>query len=252
MKWVDGVSRRTFLGLLLAWGIGLLLSGCSWTPQTAETEIYFMRHGETTWNKARKLQGALPHPELTPFGVKLAEEAADGMRAQGISFDRVYASPLRRAWHTAEIVAAKCGTPPLADARIAEMNFGVYQGTSSAPEAYADDNIRAFFQAPEKYEPRGPGAESFDDVGARVAEFLEKELKPQEGRSRRILCVTHAFVLRALLRHLSGAPLADLYKGPKSPNCGVHVLRLKNGKFSVKETGRIFYDPALTQKLGAF
>jgi len=230
----------------------VLFSSCMPSPQGEVTEVYVMRHGETTWNRAKKFQGAYAFSELTPFGVKLAEDSAAGMAAAGIAFDRIYTSPLVRARQTAEIVSARCGPPPVDDARIAEMNLGIYQGTSSAPDSRVDDNIRAYFDHPEKYEPRGEGAESFEDVDRRVADFLEHELKPQEGRVRRILCVTHAFLMRALMRHLSGAPVSDFHHGAKAPNCCVHVLLLKNGRFTVKETGKVFYAPELAHKVGAF
>ena len=63
--------------------------------------IYVMRHGETPWNKERRLQGR-HGADLNEEGVLLAEITRDGMR--DIPFDICYTSPLVRARHTAEIV----------------------------------------------------------------------------------------------------------------------------------------------------
>ena len=50
-------------------------------------EVYFLRHGETTWNRAKVLQGSVPYTDLTKKGVRMAEETAKGMVSAGIRFD---------------------------------------------------------------------------------------------------------------------------------------------------------------------
>ena len=49
-------------------------------------EVYFLRHGETTWNRDKILQGSISHPDLTEKGVRMAEDTAKGMATAGISF----------------------------------------------------------------------------------------------------------------------------------------------------------------------
>lgn len=56
--------------------------------------LYMVRHGETDWNKAKKVQGRADIP-LNAYGRELAEKTAEGLR--GISFDLAYTSPLSRA-----------------------------------------------------------------------------------------------------------------------------------------------------------
>lgn len=55
--------------------------------------LYMVRHGETDWNKAKKVQGRADIP-LNAYGRELAEKTAEGLR--GISFDLAYTSPLSR------------------------------------------------------------------------------------------------------------------------------------------------------------
>lgn len=209
----------------------------------ADFEVYFLRHGETTWNMGKVLQGSISHPDLTWKGVRMAEATAKGFAAAGISFDRIYSSPYRRAFHTAEIIAGSTGQKPVADARIREMCFGKYEGVRYEKGSYPDDNFRCFFEEPERYVPIGDGAETFTDVGRRLRDFLDRELKPLDGRVERILCVAHSLVLKALVREYAGDSASDSAKRTLQRNCCVHVLRYAGGRFSLGDTGRIFYSP---------
>ena len=157
--------------------------------------ICFLRHGETLWNREKRIQGTTPHTDLTDFGVRLAEWTRDGLAARGIRFDRAYTSPLRRAAHTAEIILRGQGCPLVADARLREMAFGPYEGTTMGDGRWEDENIRAMFQDPENY--RAPdGAETFEAVAARLSDFLENELAPLEGTCRTVLAVSHGGLMR--------------------------------------------------------
>ena len=207
-------------------------------------EVYFLRHGETTWNRAKILQGSVPYTDLTKKGVRMAEETAKGMMSAGIRFDRVYTSPYRRARHTAEIVSAGgVGPEPVVDARIREMCFGRYEGVRYGKGDYPDDNLRQFFEDAERYVPNGDGAETFSEVGLRVRAFLEKEILPLDGTAERILCVTHSLVLKTLVREFAGDGASASAKKTLQPNCCVHVLKCADGRFALKETGRVFYSP---------
>lgn len=195
-------------------------------------EIYFMRHGETDWNRKRLIQGSTAWTDLTDAGVHAAEAARDGLLAAGIAFDRLYSSPYRRAMHTAQIVGAGLGLVPTEDARIREISFGPYEGTRYSEGAFKDDNIRACFMDPPSYAARG-GGESFDEVAQRVSDFLFSELAPLEGHAARVLAVAHGGVLRTVLRIATGLPLSDFWKGHQ-PNCCAHVLELVDGRLSLK------------------
>ncbi len=207
-------------------------------------EVYFLRHGETTWNRSKVLQGAISHPDLTDRGVKMAEATAHGLAEAGIKFDRIYASPLKRALHTAEIVGATTGMKPVVDSRLREMCYGRYDGVRYAKGDYIDDNLCCFFEDPEKYVPTGQGAESFDEVGKRVLGFLNDELLPLDGKVDKVLCVAHSLILKMIVRELAGPNASESARKPIQRNCCVHILGCDNGKFVLKETGRLFYDAA--------
>lgn len=202
-------------------------------------EVYFLRHGETPWNREKRIQGSTEWVDLSDCGVELAERTRDGMKAAGLTFDRVFSSPLRRALHTARIVAGGFGLEPEPDARIREMGFGRYEGTFMADGLFADDNIRACFRDPPAFVP--DGGESFDDVTARAREFFEDVLLPLEGKAERVLAVSHGAFMRAMVRHVTGRALKDYWQGVQ-PNCCVHVVSISGGKASVEAMSLSFLD----------
>ncbi|MGL4819909.1 MAG: histidine phosphatase family protein [Bacilli bacterium] len=90
------------------------------------TTICFVRHGQTDWNYNRIIQGREDIP-LNHTGIQQAEESA--LYLANESWDRVIASPLGRAVHTAEIIANKVGLKVVStDARLVERCFGDASG----------------------------------------------------------------------------------------------------------------------------
>lgn len=206
-------------------------------------DIYFLRHGETIWNREKRIQGITPHIDLTDFGVKLAEMTRDGIVARGLTFDRVYTSPLRRAVHTAEIICEGLGVQPILDNRLRERSFGIYEGYRIGAGNYKDENLRRCFEDPASYEPV-EGEESFLAVEERFGGFLHDELMPLEGKCKSILLVTHGAFMRSAMRYILKFPIDDYWKG-RQPNCCVHRVRLENGQCSVMEQSIVFYNEEL-------
>ena len=202
-------------------------------------EVYFLRHGQTEWNRLRRIQGATEWTDLSDEGVHDAEMVRDGLLARGLSFDRLYSSPYLRALHTARIIGEGLGLEPVVDSRLREMSFGPYEGTPYSDDNFVDDNIRACFKAPERYvAPRG-GADSFDAVAARVKDFLDAELAPAVEHCERVLAIAHGCVLRTVLRLVEGLPLADFWKGSQ-PNCCAHIVVYSDERFVLKERAILF------------
>ena len=201
-------------------------------------EVFFLRHGETEWNASKRIQGSTDWTDLTDAGVRVAEATRDGLRAKGLTFDRLYSSPYRRALHTAQIIGAGLGLEPIVDRRLCEISFGSYEGTIYSEGRFADDNIRCCFQDPPRYVAPA-GAESFDAVAARVKDFFDSELAPLVGRFTRVLAVAHGGILRTVLRLAAQIPLADFWKGTQ-PNCCSHIVDLSNGHLSLKARSVVY------------
>jgi probable phosphoglycerate mutase len=66
--------------------------------------FYFVRHGETDWNKAKKIMGQSDIP-LNENGILQAQAVAE--KIQALAIDVIVSSPLKRAWTTAEIIGNK-------------------------------------------------------------------------------------------------------------------------------------------------
>ncbi len=207
-------------------------------------KIYFLRHGETMWNREKLIQGRTPFTELTEFGIRLAELTRSGMNESGLTFDRIYSSPLKRAVQTAEILAD--GKAIVIDEHIVEMDFGVYEGTHNAVGKYVDDNIRSFFDNPSAFVPHG--GESLSEVEERFVAFLKDEIAPLEGRVDNILVISHGGALRLLIKWLMKLPKDEYWFG-RQPNCCVHIAECKDGDFSLIEASRVYYDPKVAEGL---
>ena len=201
-------------------------------------KVFFLRHGETEWNAAKRIQGSTEWTDLTDAGVRVAEATRDGMRARGLTFDRLYSSPYRRALHTAQILGAGLDLEPIVDRRLCEISFGPYEGTIYSEGRFADDNIRCCFQDPPRY-VAPEGAESFDAVAARVKDFFDSELAPLAGRFTRVLAVAHGGILRTVLRLAAQIPLEDFWKGAQ-PNCYSHIVDLTDSHLSLKARSVVF------------
>ncbi len=157
-------------------------------------EIYFVRHGETEWNRQHMLQGHSDIP-LNDAGLAGARKAARALK--DISFDRAFASPLARARKTAEIIASEhAGLKVEVNMDLIEMCFGKCEGLNLHKEELPEEEerlrqqLRRWFQDPEHADPV-PGGESVKEVKARCRHFLETVIAPLEDHCERILVVAH-------------------------------------------------------------
>ncbi len=203
--------------------------------------IYVTRHGETEWNTYWKLQGR-SDTVLNEKGREQASLTHKGFVEAGISFDRIYSSPLKRAVETAVLMTEKPEAEIIKDDRIIEFCFGKAEG-KTPDERNADPELKdfhLFFDEPEKFIP-GKGCESFESVLTRTAAFWEEEIKPLENSGiENILVVTHGGTMQSLLLHIDGRELKDYWK-TKMSNCTINKIVLKDGKFTLEYTGKVFY-----------
>jgi len=89
------------------------------------TIIYFTRHGETEWNRQLRFQGS-KNSELTEKGILAAELLSD--RIEELDLDCIIASPLKRAFQTAEIVKGKKDIEIIKNDGFKEINLGDFEG----------------------------------------------------------------------------------------------------------------------------
>lgn len=90
-------------------------------------QVYLVRHGETLWNAARRIQGQ-SDSALTEKGEQQAYQV--GQRVKNLGITHVITSDLGRTRRTAEIVADACGCSVLLDPRLRELNMGCWSSVS--------------------------------------------------------------------------------------------------------------------------
>ncbi len=175
--------------------------------------LYILRHGQTEWNAEHKLQGKTDI-RLNDVGRAMAEEARQ--KYQDTHFDVCYCSPMKRAYETAEILLRGRDVLIITDDRLAEMDFGDFEGIKYGP-LYPDCPIDAAFSAPEKYVARN-GAESFEALFARTGSFLREVAEPLLQNGRDILIVGHVTMNSSIICRLRGIPLERFWSA-RTENC---------------------------------
>lgn len=201
-------------------------------------KIYIVRHGQTDWNKARRIQGQVDIP-LNEFGRHLARETARGLR--DVRFDACFTSPLSRAKETAQIILAGRDVPVIDEPRLEEMSFGVYEGKCCAGDNWElPENFHRFFDGPDRYEAP-EGGESFGQVRDRTGAFLEELACRPEYADGQILLATHGAALAGLLCYIRRAPLADYWGVGVHKNCAVTEVEAKDGSFRILSENVVYY-----------
>lgn len=136
--------------------------------------IYLLRHGQTEWNRDKRLQGQ-GNSELTELGRAQAEIMA-GLLAREIPDPRAFrlvSSPLKRARETANAVAARLRLPMQFDARLAEIALGEWEGRFHR-EVHAECTSLLEGATAFDWYFRAPGGESFEAISGRVGAWLRE------------------------------------------------------------------------------
>ena len=165
-----------------------------------EKRVYLVRHGQTDWNLAKRLQ-ALSDIPLNENGIKQAEMVHLRLQSDGVEFDAVFSSPLSRARKTAEIVAKRSQVSIQVDERLREIALGDYEGLSEQDlkdelgQSYSDWRAKRF-------DDPAPSGEDFQSAYSRALEFLQERV--ERGENRNSLIVGHQGINMAISSAISG------------------------------------------------
>lgn len=207
-------------------------------------KIYFVRHGETPWNVERRMQGQSDIP-LNEFGCELAVKTGIGLT--DIAFDKVYASPLVRAYHTAELILGENKYSKeqeiIKESRITEIGFGVYEGLCCSPEGWnmPDDNFKNFFTNCSAYHAP-EGGEEFEEVMRRTQHFLDDLISDVSLRDKTILVVSHGAAIRGIVNCITNNPATDYWKGGVHKNCAVTIVNCNGKEMEIEVENKVYYD----------
>lgn len=176
------------------------------------TLLYLVRHGETDWNRERRIQGSTDIP-LNDTGRIQARRAGSLLARR--DWDGILSSPLSRAYETASIIAGQVGlAEPQTLDDIAERSYGEAEGLT-------DRQLSHRF-------PKGsevPGRESRGEVASRVIPALLQLAESHPGKH--FIVTTHGGVIRTVLNTV--APEAAVHRGVAISNGSIHSFRLNDG-----------------------
>jgi len=190
------------------------------------TRFIVIRHGETRWNLAARVQGHLDS-ELTPAGIEQADAIARRLAEE--PFDLLVSSDLGRAHETARRIAEVSGHAIRLDARFRERNFGAGAGLTYAEidQLYPDAFTRNREIDPDHAIPGGESRRAFQE---RVAHAFAALAADEPGK--RITVVSHGGVLGALYRHIHGIPVATPHRIAIA-NASYNALTFDGGRWTV-------------------
>jgi len=187
--------------------------------------LYYVRHGETDWNVAFRLQGQHDIP-LNAVGRGQAVRCGEILRDLFMRDDRdpaqldYVASPLVRARVTMELMRERLGLDPSryrTDTRLMEMSFGRWEGFTYA-ELHKHEDVALAAREHDKWNFALPGGESYEQLKQRVGAWYD-------AIDRDVVVSAHGGVARALIAHV-GVALPEAAAGS---NIGQGVVYVFSG-----------------------
>lgn len=168
--------------------------------------LYFVRHGETDWNREGRMQGSRDIP-LNELGRVQAEAVAPLLATvdPAVRTFSFVSSPQTRARATMMLVREKLGLPPetyAVDDRLRERSWGDWEGRTLQEVKLANPEATRAYKA-DRWNDPPPGGESYAMLSERISGWLSTLREPT-------VVVSHAGVARALLGLLTAMSKDEL------------------------------------------
>lgn len=163
--------------------------------------LILVRHGETLWNRERRVQG-ISDIELSDFGRDQAQKLADCLKNEDI--EAIFSSPVKRAYQTAEFIGKFHDTAIETDDRLIELNQGDFEGLT-LNELF--ENHRSFLKR-WIIDPASvvmPNGESLTDLQNRAWSIIESIIE----KSKNTLVVSHNFTITVILCKIQNIRLSQ-------------------------------------------
>lgn len=179
-------------------------------------KIILVRHGETDWNLVKRIQGGESDTPLNETGKRQAVSLAARLKNEKIT--AVFSSPLQRALHTAQAIAASHHLKVKVLPSLKEIRVGTLEGCLASDITQRFDEYMCGDEAGNKPHTL-PGAESMEDLQKRAWDTITS-LTAEHSNSTLVL-VTHYFVIMAIVCRVLDLPLYRIAR-----------LKLANGTIS--------------------
>jgi phosphoserine phosphatase len=199
------------------------------------TRVIIVRHGESTYNVAQRVQGHIDDQSLlTAKGEAMAVQVGEALK--GMKFDAAYASPLKRAYQTGQGILAQLDQPPhlTPDPRIKEINLVAWEGlTFDQVMTQFPEDYKNWREQPEKLRMTREGSEfsPIGDLYDRATQFWQ-EILPQHA-DQTILLVGHSGINRALIGTAIGLG-PEAYQRFDQSNCCINVLNFTGSQVQLE------------------
>ncbi|MFN7905262.1 MAG: 2,3-diphosphoglycerate-dependent phosphoglycerate mutase [Pseudobdellovibrionaceae bacterium] len=198
--------------------------------------LVLLRHGESIWNQENRFTGWVD-VDLTAKGISEAKSAGQVMKKEGLVFDQIYTSYLKRAIRTLHFALEEMDLlwlPVIKDWRLNERHYGGLQGLNKTemaqlhgeekvklwrrsfdvpPPAIAPDHPQHPSQDPKYklFDPRSlPSGESLKLTIERFMPLWEQKIAPDLKSGKSVLVVAHGNSLRAMVKHIEGLSEAQI------------------------------------------
>ena len=193
-----------------------------------KTFIGLLRHGETVWNREKRIQGSGNSP-LTAEGIAMSRAWGQHLITGSTKWNRIVTSPLLRAVETAELVNESLQLPLMTDQTLREKDWGRWEGLTlmqikqNYPELLETLTTHG-------WEFKPPGGESRRAALTRVLGGLQTLRQRFAGEN--LLLVSHLGVIKSLLYHIEGRDFLPsepkiLYKNR------FHIISHENNGYSI-------------------
>ncbi len=186
-----------------------------------------LRHGPTSWNRKKQIQGITDIPLDT---AAFKAEPWQRLLSQYGPWDHVVTSSLSRCQETCHLLFPD--EPHAVDADLREQDWGNWTG-QTLQQIYAESPGSIEAQERLGWDFTPPGGESRRLVLARAFRAIDHATDNRDGQ--RILFITHLGVIQILLNHLEGTPFLPGHSTPMTKRA-LHLLRQDGAKLSILQT----------------
>lgn len=188
--------------------------------------VYLIRHGQTEWNIAGRLQGS-QNSELTDQGILGAQ--LTGQALQAVNFSACYSSLQKRAQDTANYIIGERDIPHFHHKGLNEFDFGLWEGKKSI-ELAEHPEYKLLRTEPARYQAIESQGELVENLYQRVTQaFWHIISRHQDGDN--VLIVSHGMTLTMLTAVLKGLPWQEfrhLEKHAFVNNTTINVVEVIN------------------------
>lgn len=178
--------------------------------------VILVRHGETDWNKEKRIQGGSSDPPLNETGRQQAEGLARRLEQEPI--EAIYSSPLKRSLDTATAIARRHQLEVVAEPSLREIEAGTLEGVlAGSLKKRLSQLLTADTGSDGLSKPSG--GESLADVQRRAWGTIQRLSQKHPGG---LVVVSHYFVVLSVICSVLGLPLSQLDR-----------FRMENGSISI-------------------